>query len=220
MAKRHLRQVGGEAYGVGVGVLGCGACGVYVGFLSDGRVFVGRDYVVLRNGRGVRVDEKGEEEGRMGSVGRRGGWWPRLSESHACSATDGKGVYCGGDECGSLLFCLEDFLPWSHVLASTRLADMDAFLEREHGWGGRQALFVRRFVGDFVVENVRWRDFRQGSMEVGDVKCHRCENVVGWRFLAERPGPEGFVKNFDQVGRYGVFRDAVRIRDESDDESD
>lgn len=173
------------------------------------RLFVCREYVELVNGRGMRVNHKGEAQ-----------MDPRRHEQHQSHEARNEstqveeevesGIYCGSDGCNSHLFDKDDILPWSHVLESTRLADMDAYLEWEHAWGpARPALFVKRLLVDHSVRNVRWVQLRQGEMEVGDVFCRCCGRHVGWRFLAEVPSAR--LRNYDQVGRFGILRDAVRL---------
>lgn len=183
---------------------------------SAGRLFVGKDYVELVNGDGVRIAANGEVEVTDSIV---------RTETHKIAVEDvwvdgGKGrllyssaVFCRTPSCGSILFRREDVLPWSHVLASSRLADMDAFLEWEHVWGtSRPALFVKRMSMAYAVEQPRWVKLRQGTMEVGEVSCQNCGQCIGWRFLSELPHLDnGCLFNFDQTGRFGVFRDAVRL---------
>lgn len=176
------------------------------------RLFVCREYVELVNGRGERVNHKGQALASAHRIQVR-----RLlkSESHISSPSGGEeevesGIYCGFPSCNSRLFDKDDILPWSHVLQSTRLADMDAYLEWEHAWGAaRPALFVKRLLVDHSVSNVRWVRLRQGEMEVGDVFCGCCRRQVGWRFLSELSSPR--LLNYDQVGRFGILRDAVRL---------
>lgn len=185
---------------------------------SRKRLFVGREYVELVNGNGVRVTRNGEAKGdsrsdrsdNEKSTATDVSTWFDVEKS---CISDMSGVYCSTTSCGTLLFYREDFLPWSHVLASTRLADMDAYLEWDHAWGSsRPALFVKRMSMSYDVEQPRWVKLRQGIMEIGDVICHNCGRHIGWRFLSELPEMrQGALRNFDQVGRFGVFRDALRL---------
>jgi hypothetical protein len=155
---------------------------------SDWRIYISREFVQLFDRRGRRVN-------LAGSV---------------LDNDEEKKIFCGTPGCGQVLFGRDDLQPWSHVLASNRLSDLDAFLEYEHAWGpGRPALFVRRLApgADVVVRNVRWAPLRQGMMEIGDLHCRNCAAQLGWKFIAELPN--GLLRNYDQVGRYGMFRDAL-----------
>jgi hypothetical protein len=181
-----------------------------------GRIFVGREYVELVNGKGVRVNHRGDElpsPSHDEASAEMVTWNDVGLDSNKLET----GVFCSTRGCGSRLFDKDDVLPWSHVLASTRLADMDAYLEWEHAWGvSRPAVFVRRLAVPHTVRNVRRVDLRQGAMEVGDVSCQACDRHLGWRFLSElsRSRAERLC-NFDQVGRFGIFRDSVRLRSAS-----
>jgi hypothetical protein len=184
------------------------------------RVFIGREYVELVNGTGVRVTHKGVRRTsestdswlEIQKIGSPSDMSMLRDGEKGCAIGD-SGVYCNTASCSTLLFDKEDVLPWSHVLASTRLADMDAYVEWEHAWGSsRPALFVKRLATPFLVEQPRWVKLRQGVMEVADVECQTCGRRLGWRFLAELSQfGQDTLRNFDQVGRFGVFRDAVRL---------
>lgn len=125
-------------------------------------------------------------------------------------------VRCARNGCKQILFHRDDVLPWSHVLSSSRLTDLDAYLEWDHSWAGtatasQPAFFVKRLTnGAGVVRDVRPERLRQGIMEVGDVYCAECDAHIGWKFVSELPeeGSE-LLHNYDQVGRYGIIRNAV-----------
>lgn len=165
-----------------VNTLRCEGCGVFVGFRKDGRAFVHADFLEL-------VDESGKARSIRG---------PAVPPRDA--------VRC--EQCAAALFDVSDVLQWTHVLASNRLTDFDAYLEWDHGWGGEPAFFVKRLrKNSYQVNNVRVVQCRQGDMEVGDVTCASCDAFVGFKFLAEVG--EAPLRNYDQVGRFGVVRSCV-----------
>lgn len=180
-----------------VRALRCASCSLFVGFrheeaLTGGsRDYVHHQFLELVDGSGNVVTWEGRVVQEMEEVG------------------------CAGTGCVQVLFDRADVLPWSHVLSSTRLTDMDAYLEWEHSWSGdsagQPAFFVKRLrEGAAVVRNERVEHMRQGVMEVGDVFCSRCDKQVGWKFLKEIvDGREDVFHNYDQVGRFGIIRTAV-----------
>jgi hypothetical protein len=249
LAQRHMRQLGlapDDAPAPRVRCVRCSACGVYVGFAPklDGEfrrsgsalgqpVFVSKEYVELVDGNGCRVTYDGvripdangccSESGVAGDVSRDQSPpqspSPQDHQQHVSDLHHDTSIYCSTDRCHQRLFDKDDVLPWSHVLSSTLLQDMDAYLEYQHAWGlSRPALFVRRLKPStsaspcsLAFDNVRTVPLRQGCMEVVDVRCGQCARPLGWKFLSE-PVPAGApARNYDQVGRYGVLRDAVRI---------
>lgn len=173
-----------------VRALRCLGCGVFVGFRKGRAHFVHVDFLDLVNKRG-----------------------------RPCALTSGKLLQRDGlvrcAKCTSTLFEREDMLQWTHVLASTRLTDLDAYLEWDHSWAGpataqQPAFFVKRLrPSSFTVGNVRVERCRQGPMEVGDVRCKKCEAHIGWKFLAECPAPGQRLTNYDQVGRFGIIRNSL-----------
>lgn len=183
-----------------VRALRCANCAVFVGFRLDDpaqaappRDFVHHDFVELVDAEGTVVTLAGEV----------------LPEPEGT-------VRCVSAGCRRVLFQRDDMLPWTHVLASSRLEDMDAYLEWEHSWAGsatqkQPAFFVKRLAkGAGVMRNVRPERLRQGHMEVGDMHCAGCDAQIGWKFVAELPeeGSE-LLHNYDQVGRYGIIRNSV-----------
>lgn len=191
-----------------VRALRCDCCGVFVGFRKsvngqEGVVhhdFVHHDFVELIDGDGNCVSLTGDV-----LFQNDGG-----EESQA--------VQCATPSCGQVLFDREDVLPWSHVLSSSRLTDLDAYLEWDHSWAGaatasQPAFFVKRLrKGASRIGRVRAENLRQGTMEVGDVRCSKCKNHVGWKFMAELPEHgSDLLQNYDQVGRYGIIRTAVAL---------
>lgn len=186
-----------------VRALRCGQCGVFVGFrhedfrASEMHDFVHWDFVEL-----VDVEER--------VVTLKGEVLPEVERS----------VTCAVEGCRQVLFERDDMLPWVHVLASSRLTDMDAYLEWDHSWAGettasQPAFFVKRLrEGAGRVRNVRAERLRQGDMEVGDVHCAGCDAQIGWKLVAELPedGSE-LLHNYDQVGRFGIIRNAVAPAD-------
>ena len=167
-----------------VNTLRCSSCGVFVGFRKDGRAFVHADFLELVDG-----SEKA-----------------RSIRGPALPARDA--VRC--EQCANALFDVDDVLQWTHVLASNRLTDFDAYLEWDHSWGVDPAFFVKRLrKASYKVDNVRVEKCRQGDMEVGDVSCARCDAHIGWKFLAECRPDGSPLKNYDQVGRFGIVRNAL-----------
>lgn len=161
---------------------------------QQSRVFVFRELVDMINGYGRRVNHKGES----------------LEQSDK----RGSAVYCGGEQCNTVLFDADDVLPWNQVLESHRLVDMDEYLEWEHAWGqSRPALFVKRIARsrNVTLSNARPVRLRQGLMQVADVHCAGCNRLLGWKFLAEISAHR--LVNYDQVRRYGFLRDAVHLSD-------
>lgn len=159
----------------------------------QGRMFVFREFVELTTQTGMQVNLRG------------------VPVQHE---RDAKLVRCGTPNCGQELFSKHDLLPWSHVMESTRLADLDSYLEYETQsvWGiSRPSLFVKRLANPskFIVENARSENLRQGVMRIADLCCGKCRNVLGWKFLAEGVVNGRPLRNYDQVGRYGIFRDYV-----------
>lgn len=186
-----------------VRALRCDACGVFVGFrhedikVGETHDFIHWDFVEL-------VDA----DGRLKTLG--GDMLPEAERSVTC-ATHG---------CRQVLFQRDDMLPWMHVLASTRLTDMDPYLEWDHSWAGQAtasqpAFFVKRLSeGAVVVRNVRAEQLRQGNMEVADVHCGNCDAQVGWKFVSELPDTSSdLLLNYDQIGRFGIIRNAVAPAD-------
>lgn len=182
-----------------VRALRCARCCVFVGFRHEDAAagtthdFVHHDFVELIDGEGRVVTLSGEV----------------LPEPEGT-------VRCAVEGCRQVLFERDDVLPWSHVLASSRLTDLDAYLEWDHSWSGaatasQPAFFVKRLrAGAGVVRNVRPEQLRQGNMEIGDVHCSTCDAQIGWKFVSELPeeGSE-LLHNYDQVGRYGIIRNSV-----------
>lgn len=180
-----------------VRALRCGGCGVFVGFRherDEGKCdFVHWDFVEL-------VDAQGRRRSLGGDVLEEGGKW----------------VSCGQEDCGQELFEKDDMLPWAHVMSSTRLTDMDPYLEWDHSWAGaatasQPAFFVKRLKDrSWVARNVRAERLRQGDMEVADVFCAKCDRHVGWMFVSELvEESHALLMNYDQVGRFGIIRNAV-----------
>lgn len=183
-----------------VRALRCLNCKVFVGFRHDDPTtgtthdFVHHDFLELVDGDGRHVTLSGAEI-------------PDLEGT----------VRCARHGCQRVLFDRDDVLPWSHVLASTRLTDMDAYLEWDHSWSGaatasQPAFFVKRMrAGAGVVRNVRVEHMRQGDMEIGDVHCAKCDAQIGWKFLKELPDEDGggLLQNYDQIGRFGIIRTSV-----------
>jgi len=172
-----------------VHTLRCGACGVFVGFTKDSRGFIHKDFLEL-------TDIRNKPRNLSGS----------LIQSSSL-------IRCCAVECGKALFHKSDILEWTHVLASHRLTDMDAYLDWGHSGIGTPAFFVKRLIKkSYIVDNVRVENCRQGEMEIGDVKCAGCKAYLGWKFLAEvnvgknRAQP---LRNYDQVGRFGIVRSAL-----------
>lgn len=181
-----------------VRALRCAGCGVFVGFRHAGVTGIARDYVhnefvEIVNANDVRVHIDGSVVPSPQNV-----------------------VRCANKQCANLLFRREDIVPWSHVLASSRLTDMDPYLEWDHSWAGvatasQPAFFVKRVQQDAVaVQNRRPEQLRQGLMEVADAHCAKCHAHVGWKIIAEVPASSnGLLVNYDQTGRYGIIRTAV-----------
>lgn len=181
-----------------VRALRCPACAVFVGFSHAGvagalREFIHHDFVELVDGCG------------------------HIRALDGTSAPPPAGtVHCAAAGCGARLFGRDDIQPWTHVLSSSRLTDMDAFLEWDHGWAGAAsahdpAFFVKRVEeGALRIANERAERLRQGDMQVGDAHCAGCGAHVGWKLLAELPrAGQGLLLNYDQVGRFGIIRTAV-----------
>ena len=177
-----------------VRALRCATCGVFVGFRhshDEIRDFVHHDFVELVDGKDALVTLAGRRVPP-----------PRNA------------VTCANADCRNILFTRDDVLPWTHVLASTRLTDLDAYLEWDHSWAGaatasQPAFFVKRLEeGCASVRHVRPEKLRQGEMVVGDVHCAGCDNQIGWKFVSEVPDGDE-VRNYDQVGRFGIIRTAV-----------
>lgn len=183
-----------------VRALRCAKCEVFVGFrledpsgTDNSHDFVHHDFVELVDAQDRIVTLSGEV----------------LPEPEGT-------VRCVREGCRRVLFQRDDVLPWSHVLSSSRLTDLDAYLEWDHSWAGsatesQPAFFVKRLrSGAGVVRNVRPERLRQGQMEVGDVHCAGCDAQIGWKFVAELPEEETeLLHNYDQVGRYGIIRNSV-----------
>lgn len=172
--------------------LRCAACGVFVGFrYIDRGDFVHNDLIELVNGAGKAVTLEGTQVAEWGDV------------------------TCARQGCGIRLFARCDVLPWTHVLASSRLTDLDAYLEWELSWAasgaaGQPAFFVRRVEeGAACVKNVRVEMMRQGPMLVADLHCGRCDAWLGWKFIKEVLSTGKLMRNYDQEGRYGIVRNAV-----------
>lgn len=184
-----------------VRALRCPNCIVFVGFRYDGpttsRHYIHHDFVEL-------VDASSRPVSLSGDL-----------------LPDKEGVVrCATPTCSNVLFNRDDVLPWAHVLASSRLTDMDAYLEWDHSWAGpatasHPAFFVKRLrPGVARVVNARDEHLRQGDMTVGDVCCASCDSHIGWKFLAEAPADDAdagqaVLHNYDQVGRFGIIRSAV-----------
>lgn len=178
-----------------VQALRCARCHVFVGFQHDDgghvRQFVHHDFV-----------EMVDTNGRLISLGGR-----------YLAVPEGM-VKCANAQCRRVLFERDDMLPWAHVLASSRLTDLDAYLEWDHSWAGaatadQPAFFVKRLQdGCAVVRNERAEQLRQGHMVVADVHCSGCDNHIGWKFVSEVVQDE-VLHNYDQVGRFGIIRSAV-----------
>lgn len=181
-----------------VRALRCPFCDVFVGFRHPGQSpdfhdYVHRDFVEMVDGDGRLVTLEGRIVKAAENV-----------------------VRCAGPDCHRTLFRRDDMQPWSHVLASSRLTDMDPYLEWDHSWAGsatssEPAFFVKRLqTGAVTVRNVRREQLRQGLMEVADAHCASCDAHVGWKIIAEVPrSSTGLLVNYDQVGRYGIIRTAV-----------
>lgn len=181
-----------------VRALRCPQCAVFVGFRHAGvtgitRDYVHMDFVEIVNVHDVRVKLDGSAVPKPQNV-----------------------VKCAADDCGALLFRREDIVPWSHVLASSRLTDMDPYLEWDHSWAGHAtarhpAFFVKRVQRDAVyVRNCRPEQLRQGPMEVADAHCANCNAHIGWKIVAEvTDSSHGLLVNYDQIGRFGIIRAAV-----------
>lgn len=184
-----------------VRALRCEACKVFVGFRHEDhgytRDFVHHEFIEL-----VDIHER--------IVNLAGHVLPEKSNV----------VKCATPNCNMILFEKEDMLPWTHVLSSTRLTDLDAYLEWDHSWSGadtahQPAFFIKRLVNDAtIVKNVRPEHLRQGHMEIGDLHCKGCEKHIGWKFLAELPeNSSDFLHNYDQIRRFGIIRTAVTPAD-------
>lgn len=178
-----------------VRALRCGMCDVFVGFRHEAhgevRDFVHHDFVELVDANEKLVSLAGE----------------RIAPPETS-------ITCSTADCKNALFVRDDVLPWTHVLASSRLTDLDAYLEWDHSWAGAEtasqpAFFVKRLRrGAGVVRHVREEHLRQGDMVVGDVFCARCDRHIGWKFVSEVP-EDDVLHNYDQVGRFGIIRTAV-----------
>ncbi|KAI0561349.1 hypothetical protein FGB62_87g055 [Gracilaria domingensis] len=178
-----------------VQALRCESCGVFVGFRhSDGgsvRDFVHHDFVELSDSKGRLMTLSGRYLPPPEGI-----------------------VNCANPQCRNVLFDRDDMLPWSHVLASSRLTDMNAYLEWDHSWAGaatadQPAFFVKRLRdGSVEVRHVRTEHLRQGHMVVGDVHCSQCDRHIGWKLLSEVAEGE-MLHNYDQIGRFGIIRGAV-----------
>lgn len=173
-----------------VRALRCASCEVFVGFCKAHTHFIHVDFLEL-------VDIKGTPRALSGATRR-----PRGP------------VECS--KCSAALFDRDDILPWTHVLASSRLTDFDAYLEWDHSWGGpasaaHPAFFVKRLrPRSFVTTHPRIEHCRQGPMRLADVTCARCSAHIGWQFLAEcAPPDQPLLTNYDQVGRFGIIRNAL-----------
>lgn len=206
---RHLRQtvfrnvrfpVAKELQAVRA--LRCPQCDVFVGFRHDGVAGLAREY--LHRAFVELVDSSG----------------------HVVSLQDGSILHPGNNSvtvsrcaqraCKAQLFDADDILPWTHVLASSRLTDMNPYLEWDHSWAGagtasHPAFFVKRLrQGSYELCNVRVEHLRQGCMQVGDVHCTQCHSHIGWKLLAEVPtSTDELLHNYDQIGRFGIIRNAV-----------
>lgn len=181
-----------------VRALRCPRCDVFVGFRHDGVVGVGREYVHRD------FVELVDHVDRIVAL-----------DGHRIPPAEGV-VRCATGACRAVLFQRDDILPWSHVLASSRLTDMDAYLEWDHSWAGaatasQPAFFVKRLKdGCSRVCNARTEQLRQGVMKVADVHCAECHAHIGWKILAEvLQSTEGLLHNYDQIGRFGIIRTAV-----------
>lgn len=175
-----------------VHTLRCGDCGVFVGFTKDARGFIHKDFLEL-------IDIRNKPRNLSGS----------LIKSASL-------IRCSSAGCGRALFHKSDILEWTHVLASSRLTDIDAYLDWGHsgtgfnGVNGIPAFFVKRLIKkSYVVDNVRVENCRQGEMEIGDVRCADCRSYLGWKFLAEMNNGAAKLRNYDQVGRFGIMRSAL-----------
>lgn len=181
-----------------VSALRCPKCDVFVGFRHDGVTGIAHEYihqafVELIDGSHRLITLNGEHIGHKESISR-----------------------CANSDCKVQLFECDDILPWTHVLSSKRLTDMNPYLEWDHSWAGaatasHPAFFVKRLkVGSFRLCNVRVEQLRQGVMQVGDVQCSGCNNHIGWKIIAEVPeSKDGLLHNYDQIGRFGITRNAV-----------
>lgn len=181
-----------------VRALRCPSCFVFVGFRHNGIAGVAHDYihhafVELVDGQNRLVSLQGD----------------LLTERE-------KTIRCSKPGCRAVLFDCDDVLPWTHVLSSSRLTDMNPYLEWDHSWAGpdtacHPAFFVKRLRSDsYRLSNIRPECLRQGFMQVGDVRCASCDSQIGWKILAELPeSNEGLLHNYDQIGRFGIIRTAV-----------
>lgn len=181
-----------------VRALRCPQCAVFVGFRHDGVTGVPREYVHQEFVELVDLHL-------------------RVVSLAGVPVSQPEGIVrCANSPCRAVLFQRDDILPWTHVLASSRLTDMDAYLEWDHSWAGaatasQPAFFVKRLRNQASrVDNIRTERLRQGLMQVGDVHCGNCDAHIGWKILAEVPqSSEGLLLNYDQIGRFGIIRTAV-----------
>lgn len=185
-----------------VRALRCPQCDVFVGFRHDGVAGLAREY--LHRAFVELVDASGQVVSLQdGSILHPGNNSVTVSR-------------CAQRECKAQLFDADDILPWTHVLASSRLTDFNPYLEWDHSWAGaatasHPAFFVKRLrQGSYELCNVRVEHLRQGCMEVGDVHCTQCQSHIGWKLLAEVPAStDELLHNYDQIGRFGIIRNAV-----------
>lgn len=181
-----------------VRALRCSNCRVFVGFRHDGVAGVAREYV--HQAFVELVDGENRLLSLNGDV---------LSKPETT-------VRCVRPSCRAALFECYDILPWTHVLSSSRLTDMNPYLEWDHSWAGaatasHPAFFVKRLKPcSYRMCNIRPEHLRQGYMQVADVHCAGCDAHIGWKILAElQESNEGLLHNYDQVGRFGIIRPSV-----------
>lgn len=181
-----------------VNALRCPQCNVFVGFRHSGVTGIPRDYVHMDFVDIVNIDDV------------------RVNIDGSVVPSPQNVVRCANENCHALLFRREDIVPWSHVLSSSRLTDMDPYLEWDHSWAGiatasQPAFFIKRIqVNAVTVSNFRPEHLRQGLMEVADAHCANCHAHIGWKIVAEVTDPShGLLVNYDQIGRFGIIRTAV-----------